>query len=413
MASLSKDIDVDITPIPRSREENQERAFVAASRRKDRSLDARLESANRASMLHKKRTGKALNITKEIVEKEAMYEEVDERYQEKRLRMLQAQNMQIEEQFQRQLLAAFAAGANSTRQQRPAPPPHRASTGGVTKMRLDLPTARASFSEGSRTGSLANSILTSPGCISTPGMTYSESPKTPYVQTPGSSYMQTPGAYSQGLPSPRVQIPQYVAQPSPTWQPQMQHPQQSYQGAPQISMQSVEAWRWRILQQAQLSGQAASQGQAYRARLASAPELPQQPLSPVTTAEEAAKGTRAQSEPSLLASQETGVPSEFLPSIPEQDIFTETWQTPELCPSPSTSNKSPASPCTKADNTPAEPDSGVKQGFMVSTNDFDPDFDEFTHFAFGLGNNSTFQDPLDTSAFDDWVSFDLDFATVA
>jgi len=107
----------DISPVIRSREENQERAFVAASRRKDRSLDARLESANRASLLHKKRTGKALNITREIVQNEAMYEEIDERYQEKRLRMLQAHNLVIEEQFKRRLVAAFTAGANSTRQQ--------------------------------------------------------------------------------------------------------------------------------------------------------------------------------------------------------------------------------------------------------------------------------------------------------
>lgn len=56
------------------------RAFVAASRRKDRSLDSRLESAIRASILHKQRTGKTLRVTKEIVEKDDMYEEVDEQY---------------------------------------------------------------------------------------------------------------------------------------------------------------------------------------------------------------------------------------------------------------------------------------------------------------------------------------------
>lgn len=77
-------------------------------------MDARLQSANRASMLHKKRTGMAFRITKEIVEKEAMYEEVDERYQEMRIRMLQMQNMQLEKQSHQHLLSAFAAQANGT-----------------------------------------------------------------------------------------------------------------------------------------------------------------------------------------------------------------------------------------------------------------------------------------------------------
>lgn len=63
-------------------------------------------------MLHKKRTGKSLHITKDVVEKEVMYEEVDEQYQEKRIRMLQAQNMQIEQQLNRQFLAALSVRAS-------------------------------------------------------------------------------------------------------------------------------------------------------------------------------------------------------------------------------------------------------------------------------------------------------------
>ncbi|KAL7820754.1 hypothetical protein V8C26DRAFT_367791 [Trichoderma gracile] len=59
----------------RSHDENRERAFIAASRRRDRDLDARLKSALDASEIHKKRTGKALRITREIVENEEMYEE--------------------------------------------------------------------------------------------------------------------------------------------------------------------------------------------------------------------------------------------------------------------------------------------------------------------------------------------------
>ncbi|KAJ3512293.1 hypothetical protein NM208_g15344 [Fusarium decemcellulare] len=62
----------------RSHEENQERAYIAASRRADRSIEARVQSARMASEIHKKRTGKAFRITEEIVMKEEMYEEEDD-----------------------------------------------------------------------------------------------------------------------------------------------------------------------------------------------------------------------------------------------------------------------------------------------------------------------------------------------
>ncbi|KAG5934184.1 hypothetical protein E4U60_004036 [Claviceps pazoutovae] len=62
---------------PRSRDENQERAYIAASRRTDRSLEARVQSAQKASDLHQKRTGKALRITEQIVFNDETYEEED------------------------------------------------------------------------------------------------------------------------------------------------------------------------------------------------------------------------------------------------------------------------------------------------------------------------------------------------
>ncbi|CEJ91867.1 Putative Pc18g03370 protein [[Torrubiella] hemipterigena] len=64
----------------RSHEENQERAYIAASRRTDRSIEARVQSARMASEIHKKRTGKSFRITEEIVIKEEMYEEEDDIY---------------------------------------------------------------------------------------------------------------------------------------------------------------------------------------------------------------------------------------------------------------------------------------------------------------------------------------------
>jgi hypothetical protein len=79
----------------RTHEENQERyvctliyrvvpflivgsAYIAASRRSDRSLEARIESARRASEIHKVRTGRALRVTERDVINEKMYEEEDD-----------------------------------------------------------------------------------------------------------------------------------------------------------------------------------------------------------------------------------------------------------------------------------------------------------------------------------------------
>lgn len=62
----------------RTHEENVERAFIAASRRCDRTLEARLESARRASEIHKARTGRGLRITEKDVQNEEMYEEEDD-----------------------------------------------------------------------------------------------------------------------------------------------------------------------------------------------------------------------------------------------------------------------------------------------------------------------------------------------
>ncbi|KAG9249501.1 uncharacterized protein F5Z01DRAFT_697815 [Emericellopsis atlantica] len=62
----------------RSHEGNQERAYVAASRRQDRSIEARVQSARMASEIHKKRTGKGLRVTEEIVRREEMYKEEED-----------------------------------------------------------------------------------------------------------------------------------------------------------------------------------------------------------------------------------------------------------------------------------------------------------------------------------------------
>lgn len=395
---------------------------MAASRRKDRSLDARLESAHRASMLHKKRTGKALYITREIVEKEAMYEEVDERYQEKRLRMLQAQNMQIEEQFQRQLLAAFAAGANSARS-RHSISASNAPADGVKKMRIEIPSARASFSEGASAAPTTSPMLASSNHVGTPTTTYAQTPGTPYVQTPD-SYVQTPGGYSNSFPSP--QIPQYVTQQN-AWRQQPfnllpRRQQQGYQAPQQTEVQTVDSWRRRVLQQSLASSEASTPTQAFRSRLASAPEPRLLAEHPVVVAPRArapsgtAPSPRARSEPSIAEEEEKSTTSEPLSTVPPQTFVAQNWGTPDLCPSPGSFNS--ASNTSWDDNVPPEMvthDSAPMAPLMVSSDELDPDFADFNQFALGLGTSSHYQDGLglEASAFDDWVALDLDFAAAA
>ncbi|KAK5684716.1 hypothetical protein LTR17_027110, partial [Elasticomyces elasticus] len=59
----------------RTHEENRERAYIAASRRSDRGLEARVKSARRASEIHKQRTGRSLRVTEQDVIDEEIYEE--------------------------------------------------------------------------------------------------------------------------------------------------------------------------------------------------------------------------------------------------------------------------------------------------------------------------------------------------
>ncbi|KAJ5084475.1 hypothetical protein NUU61_009054 [Penicillium alfredii] len=447
----SPDLDQDISPIPRSREENQERAFIAASRRKDRSLDARLESANRASMLHKKRTGKAFHITKEIVEKEAMYEEVDERYQEKRIRMLQAQNMQIEEQFHRHLLAAFAArahGSHSTgssiASRRASMTPRSSVDGGSRKMTIDLSNIRSSFPPAM--GSMESASMASPSTVA-PSDGYVLSPTTTYDPNAQSYMTAMDGAYEQPAPlisattaaTPSTQVPAYVAQPTPAWSTPSwvtyQQPQQPQQvptpGQTPTDAHAVHLWQQQMMQQAQMPADTATtmHMRQFRDRLASAPELPLQPsaVSASVSGPSRSQGHRAshghsrgQSQPTnpfhnnlQLLTQGTHLaqmPHASRPASPKVEALSAgTKSTPDFCPTPNT----PLSPTTAAHAMPvAAPVSKEEgdDGVMVSHEDLDPDFNEFSQFALGLGNTS-FGD-RETFGFDELVTLE-DFTTVS
>ncbi|KAJ5648048.1 hypothetical protein N7490_004420 [Penicillium lividum] len=420
------DLDQDIVPIPRSREENQERAFIAASRRKDRSLDARLESANRASMLHRKRTGKAFHITKEIVEKEAMYEEVDERYQEKRIRMLQAQNMQIEEQFHRHLLAAFAARANSSGSaassiaSRRASHAPRASVEGSSssrKMSLDLTNLRSPFPHAMDSGSLTSPAMTADGYMLSPSTTTFEGTQSymPFDGSEGTPY--TMMSSSSGLPA-------YVSQtPTPAWNHQMAPSWAMQQHVPTpnhtpTDSHSVHMWQQQMMQQAQMPTDTAStmHMRQFRDRLASAPEFPLTHAAvhqPTATASISGPSghSRGHSQPSNqfhnlhLLTQSTHLATSMAPSSSNspkiESLSAETQSTVDFCPTPST----PLSPtAVTAQNVKNE------EGVMVSHEELDPDFNEFSQFALGLGDSSL-QD-REPFGFEDFVTLD-EFATVS
>lgn len=377
------------------------RAFIAASRRKDRSLDARIESANRASLLHKKRTGKALYITKEIVEKEAMYEEVDERYQEKRIRMLQAQNMQIEEQFHRHLLAAFAARTNSNninnmpRRHASLASRHPMNQSGVRKMSLDLSNCRASYPGGMRAGPLTSPSVMSDHMYGFPSSgSYSQGLQSPSYMSCGESYFSaTPTTSSSPVQS-------YVAQPGqPVWPQSFANSWACSQQQNPYLHAAAGMWQQDFMKQPQ-------QIRQFRDRVASVPEIALQglPSATVDPASSSSPHTRVQSEPVCNIPSEGNTPKPGTPST----------ETPGECPTPTPIT--PISPNVKNSTTKApEQDSARTDrgcGLMVSNNgELDPDFDEFSRFAFGLGRNS-YDQQQESFGFDDLVAFD-DFATTA
>jgi hypothetical protein len=67
----------DVTNFHRTETNYHVRAYIAASRRSDRCLEARVESARCASEIHKRRTGRSLRITEQDVMNEEIYEEED------------------------------------------------------------------------------------------------------------------------------------------------------------------------------------------------------------------------------------------------------------------------------------------------------------------------------------------------
>ncbi|KAK4242883.1 hypothetical protein C8A03DRAFT_10908 [Achaetomium macrosporum] len=76
--AASEVAEIPVKKTHRTHEENQERAYIAASRRADRPIDQRMRSAFKASECRKKRTGRGLKITEKAVLGDEQYESDDE-----------------------------------------------------------------------------------------------------------------------------------------------------------------------------------------------------------------------------------------------------------------------------------------------------------------------------------------------
>ena len=352
-------------------------AFVAASRRKDRSLDARLESAYRASILHKQRTGKALKITKEIVENEAMYEEVDERLPERQILMLQAQNKQVEERFQRQLISVFG------------------SPNGITQIRIP-----------------SSDSLGQTRIVNCTG--YSFLPSAPATTatntTPAASVKDGSAASSLSLPTAAAS---------------MLEPPLTSRGTLESDLSTLAAWQYQDLQKPSMVPKLERppyrhQSPSCRPRVASAPQLPE--LAPFAQGNPVqgndttiTHGDRPQSEPSggecleeiVRPSADLGLPKGFTEL--ELEIQPETTRaTPEM-------DTPRSSKCPPTSGDPSEGPSEVhdQSTVMVWTEDQDPELNHFSQLVWGLENDSRLTSPgTDNLLLDNWAAFDgqSDFA---
>ncbi|KAL2828740.1 hypothetical protein BDW59DRAFT_142952 [Aspergillus cavernicola] len=366
----------------RTKEENQERAFIAASRRKDRSLDARIESANRASMLHKQRTGRALHIDRQIVESEAMYEEIDSNYQAKLQRMMQAQNMQLEQDLERKLFVAMRNSPQALHQRRASSLTSQGPLHGGRKMSLDLSQLRASLSEPitSPMGSLHSAnVMVSPRTNLSP------------------SFSLTPA-------QAQAQVPSYVASGAPTWM----HPRH------QQMMQHWEAFCSNNSMSPSAIGGIPMHPRQFRDRLASAPTIPVQSQAGTPVAASAAphgmsQHSRVRSEPGTIVAPTTTSSSSSsslhtssgLDSNSPSLAASSSSELPDLCLSPHTPISQASGlnnfPNPDSTNTHAEPvkwntdflqdwdpDVGVE---MFPREPADQDYIDFSQFASTLDNN--------------------------
>ncbi|KAE8347994.1 hypothetical protein BDV28DRAFT_144574 [Aspergillus coremiiformis] len=295
-----------------------------------------------------------------------MYEEVDDRYKEKLQRMLEAQNMQINTQFQNNLLAALAMrpGLQHRRASMLGP---RGPIDGVRKMSLDLSSLRNSVSQGMQSG-MHPSPLTSPITVAG-SQNYLISP--PYdgnSQSP-SSFHPTVGP-----------LPSYLAhQSTSTWPAQM--------GPQPVRSPWTAGFH--------SGGDMNIPARQFRDRLGSAPVLPVHAIpSPAAYRTTPTQHSRNRSEPGQTPTQR--MPSQTpsventprVESIPSRmdSLPSDTLPTPDLCPTPSTPH-SPSSTTRHSDWVFEALDNKESDCVSFSQPFMDQDFVDFQGFSFSLGSN--------------------------
>ena len=383
-------------------------------------------------MLHQKRTGRALYITKDIVEKEAMYEEIDNRYQEKRTRMLHVHNLHIEEELNRHLAAALAVRTKpasvpsvspapvppvmgamrsaSASSASPGAPHHRSqhhhrrassmnprpSMNGVRKLSLDLSQLRSSLSEGRKTAPLTSPMVMDQGYSTSPG--YNTFPQQNHQQ----QQQQQPEWYFPQVSSSYVQQPLW----SQNWTGFQPRPQQQQQHIIQDMSQMPTPF-------------------PMRQRFASAPEislhglptdtLPMMPPTP-TPEQQQQQHSRVRSEPnvSIMMMQPEQLQAPF-----SQTPSPTTQPTLDMSSTPISTPPSPKSINLETYDAVPQPGLGAfkvpqvdalakgSEGMFFSSNDLDPDFDDFSQYAFRLGNFANMGERNDVFGFDEMVPHDF------
>ena len=413
-----------------------------------------MESANRASVLHKQRTGKSLNINREIVEREAMYEEVDERYQEKLQNIINNQRYQlVQDEFRNNLYNAFAlrnAAAGGLQHRRAASHTPRGSINGIHKMSLDLSHLRSSISEGMHSH---HTPIDSP--IGTAGPASASN----YVLSPtynGSTHPHHPHHHQQSPSYPAYMGPA-ITPSTPAW------PQNNPWPAGFQTQQTPTPFDTGVATDMVMGTNAAGipvTTRQFRDRLSSAPVIPVHGLPTATPARSAsnAQHTRVRSEPTNAAAHHHHhqqmqqqqyhqmQQSLALGSSPHIDMdtatatsmsTTEPIPTPDLCPTPSTPH-SPTAVTASAYHDDAgagtmfsaalemlnkEDDSGggsaangaanlgtgttttsttTNNGVSFSNDLFDADYAEFSQFAFALGGDEVSGMMPDAGAGPEW-----------
>lgn len=296
--------------------------------------------------------------------------------------MLQAQNLQIEEQFQRHLLATLSAEVQGTQQR--SSMNRQMSMGNEGKLSLDLTGLRSPFSDGMHTGPMTSPAFTNNGYVLSPGA-YSNQSTQSYI--PG---MNAPVSPMPNIPS---QFPSYIQQ-APTWE--------------SIGAQQPVGGLWTgVNQRSPGPNMQPSMWQPQtmplppsrpRERLGSAPEIPIQPRTSGSAAH-----SRVNSEPNL-PNANTNASDHFGDSGPNSPKQSETQSTSELCPTPTT----PLSP-PLAHQAQEQQHVSIKEepdGMFAPTDKLDSAFDEFNHWSpMGLSDESGFRE-LDGFGMDDLIVWD-------